>query len=621
MIGRTALKKMQWLACLLAMFLLTANTAFAQSWKAGRSSLMKNDFKSAKVQLSAALKKARPGQERAETYKYLGVAHYMSGDRNSALQAFRMAKSNFPGVRLTANEVLDESVIPVFNQANNSRSTANARSNNGISKAAAQSLPKQNQTSAPAISRQKSKRTLLKVVCNVPNAAVIIDGINYGTAGQELEVSPGSVILEVAANGHKAKAIKVKLQPLTSSLVNVNLDKIVIPPKPRPAPKNTPIAQSKIPLPGQPKPSAGKKSSAGSNDLFGEDPMASQTFSAAPPSAPIMPQVVTPPPAPAQPVMPQQGYGQPPAGYVMPPQYAPSPYPVYPQYAPMQPYGVPVYPTAPYGGYMAPPNPYAYPPTPTPYAPAPMADPYGGYLGPPPEASVADPALAPLADGPAASGGGMPPPPITPSDSPAKSKSTAVAQDKCGMIRLLPFGAGQFCNGSTLKGAAFLGGEVAALYFYRTNATSAATNKTKLNAYLQGREIEKETTDKTPEDFDAETIETQKQATDAIDKANQNAQFSMVSFVGLWGIGVLDAYINKPVKQNKKKSKKPRIMYSYELDLETAPLGTWALAIPNNTLSNKTNIPNEYRLGYTPLRDLQTNKLLHSVTFGLTLEL
>lgn len=623
MIGRAALKKMQLLAYLLLLFLSTADNAFAQTWKAGRSSLMKNDFKTAKFQLIAALKKSRPGQELAETYKYLGVAHYMSGDRNSAMQAFRMAKSNNPGVRLTANEVLDESVIPLFNQANSNRSPANSgRSRTGISKAAAQALPKQNQTSGPAISRQKSKRTLLKVVSNVPAAAVSIDGINYGTAGQELEVSPGTVILEVAANGFKTKAIKVNLQPLTSSLVSVNLDKIIIAPKPKPVPKNIPLTQAKIPLPGQPKSSVGKKSPGKSNDLFGDDPMAGQTFSAMPPPAPV-PQVVTPPPAPAQPVMPPQGYGQPPAGYVMPPQYAPSPYPVYPQYAPMQPYGAPVYPTAPYGGYMAPPNPYAYPPAPAPapYAPAPMADPYGGYLGPPPEASLGDPGVAPLADGPAASGGGMPPPPIMPTDPAPKAKSKSVAQDKCGMIRLLPFGAGQFCNGSTLKGAAFLGGQVAALYFYRTNASAAVTNKTKLNAYLKAREVEKETTEQTPEDYDAETIQTEKQANDVIDKANQNAQFSMVSFVGLWGIGVLDAYINKPIKTNKKKTKKPRIMYSYDLDLDTAPLGTWAVAIPNSNISSRTYIPNEYRLGYTPVVDKETNKLLHSVTFGLTLDL
>ncbi len=624
MISRSALRKVQALVCLLLLFLAAPEMAFSQAWKAGRSSLMKNDFKTAKNQLSAAVKKSRPGQELAETYKYLGVAHYMSGDKKSALQAFRLAKSNYPSVRLSPNEVLDESVISLFNQANNRRAAASASS--GMTRSAkkgVQNLPRQNQSSVPAISRQKSKRTLLKVVSNVPSAAVSIDGINYGSAGQELEVPPGTVILEVAANGFKPKAIKVKLQPLTSSLVNVNLEKIIIAPKP--VPRATPLTQAKIPLPGQPKAVSSKKPSANKNDLFGDDPMGNQSFSVAPPVAP-MPQVVTPPPAPVQPVMPQQGYAQPgyaqpPTGYPMPPQYGPSPYPVYPQYAPMQPYGAPAYPAAPYGGYMAPPNPYAYPPTPAPYAPAPMADPYGGYLGPPPEASVVDPGVAPLADGPGASGGGLPPPPISPTDSSQKAKSKNVAQDKCGMIRLLPFGAGQFCNGSTLKGAAFLGGQVASLYFYRTNSTSAVSVKKKLDAYLQERVIARDETTEDQSEFDAETIQKEKETNDTIAKANQNAQFSMVSFVGLWGIGVLDAYINKPVTTNKKKTKKPRITLSYDLDLDTAPLGTWAIAVPNQSFSKNVDVAAEYKLGYTPVRDFDTNNILHSLTFGVTLDL
>jgi hypothetical protein len=189
------------------------------------------------------------------------------------------------------------------------------------------------------------------------------------------------------------------------------------------------------------------------------------------------------------------------------------------------------------------------------------------------------------------------------------------------MIRLLPFGAGQFCNGSTLKGAAFLGGQVGSLYFYRTNSTAAASVKQKLDVYLQGRVIERDETTEDLSEFDAETISQEKKANDTIEKANQNAQFSMVSFVGLWGIGVLDAYINKPVKTNKKKSKKPRIMYSYDLDLDTAPLGTWAVALPNDTLTKNIALTSEYKLGYTPVRDIDTNNILHSITFGVTLDL
>jgi hypothetical protein len=622
-ITRHDLQRQLVLAYILLFIALASEAAFAQAWKNGRSLLMRNDFKNAKVQLNAALKNSKTRTELAETYKYLGVAHFMAGEKRAAQQAFGLAKSNNPRVRLSPNEVLDESVLPLFSQAKPIRISSNrAKTRTSQPATTSRTSAANNRSSAPAISRQKSKRTLLKVNSNVPNAAISIDGINYGVSGQEIEVTPGTVILEVAAKGFKSKAIKVKLQPRTSSLVNVNLDRIIVAPKPRPVPKNTPVANTKIPLPGQPKKVVGNPSKK-SNDLFGEDPMMDLPY-AGTPIPQQAPQQIIPPPPPAQPVMPQPGYAPPPPGYAAPPPYAPSPYPVYPQYAPMQPYGAPMYPVAPYGGYMPPPNPYAYPPpTPPPpaYAPSgPVVDPYGGYLGPPPEASLGTPAPEPLLDGPAPSGGGMPPPPILPGEGKPKVSRTRVARDKCGMIRLLPFGAGQFCNGSTLKGLFFLGAQATSLYFYRVNSVALASSKSKLNAYLADRASEREDTTEDLEEFDQMTLDREKSGNLAIDKANQNAQYSMVSFVGLWGLGVLDAYINKPSDKPKKKRRKPRIMYSFDLDADTAPLGTWAINMPKSELIS-FNESTAYKLGYTPIRDKTTNKLLHGLTLNVTLEL
>lgn len=607
--------------CIFTFLFVLCDVALSQAWKQGQASLMKNDFKSAKTQLTAALKKSRPGPELAETYKYLGVANYMLGDKNAATQAFSMAKASHSAVKLNASEVLDESVLVVFNRAKPASPASNqTRSTQASAPRVGGNQPPQTKSS-PGITRQRSKRTLLKVVSNAPSAAISIDGINYGAAGQELEVSPGTVILEVAANGFKTKAIKVKLQPLTSSLVNVNLDRIVVPkPKPKVAQPVAHASQSKIPLPGQPQKVAGKNAGGGKNDLFGDDPMADQSF-AAPQQPQVMPRTVIPPPAPAQPVMPAQPYMQPPMAYPMAPQY--SPYPMYPQYAPMQPYGAPMYPASPYGGYMPPPNPYAYPPTPPPstYSPAPMADPYGGYLGPPPEASIVEPSAAPMADGPASSGGGMPPPPILPPSKSSPAKPKTAAHDKCGFIRILPFGAGQFCSGSNLKGAAFLGGQIAALYFYRANSTVAASSTQKLNNYIASRAVERQTTSDDLDLFDNETNTTVNEAKKRIGAAKQNATYSIASFAGLWGLGVVDAYINKPGAAKKKKSKKPRIMYSYDLDIDTAPLGTWAISIPNSSIQEQLDPFLEYRLGYTPVRRPIDQSLVHSITLGVSVDL
>lgn len=615
------------MGCLLLLLLSISQVALSQAWKTGRSSLLRNDFKTARTQLTAAIRNSRPGQELAETYKFLGVAQYMAGDRKGAQESFGLAKANNPAVRLSAAEVIDESVIPVFNQTKALRrqtprvgSSAQTRTQ-GSSRGALSSVPRQ-----PSVNRKKAKRTLLKVVSNAPSAAISIDGINYGTAGQEIEVQPGTVILEVASNGFRTKAIKVQLQPMTSSVVTVNLDKIIIKPKPQPVARTMPMPQTKIPLPNQAQNTGTKTPQPGKNDLFGDDPMTTQTYTT-PPRQQTQTPYVTPPPPPAQPVMPQQGYAQPPGGYSMPPQYAPmpgqqmSPYPVYPQYPPMQPYGAPMYQAPPYGGYMAPPNPYAYPPPPA-YAPAPMVDPYGGYLGPPPEAPN-ESSAAPISDGPQSTNGGMPPPPILPPESVEKPSLVKTSQDKCGAIRLLPFGAGQFCNGSTLKGAVFLGAEAASLFFYQANSKAAASHKKKLETYLAAQEAKKADITEETEllEHDKDTERTKKSGEDAISKANQNAQYSMVSFIGLWGIGVADAYINKPSPKSKKKSRKPRIIYSYDLDLDTAPLGTWSYRISPDEQSPEIVSNFDVKIGYTPIAVKDSTNLIHGVTIGLKFDL
>jgi hypothetical protein len=220
----------------------------------------------------------------------------------------------------------------------------------------------------------------------------------------------------------------------------------------------------------------------------------------------------------------------------------------------------------------------------------------------------------------------MPPPPILPTSSGPSKKTVAAKPDKCGGIKFMPFGAGQFCNGSTLKGVVFLGAEVASLYFYKTNTDAAAGVQTKLNSILAEREAARgDVAEYNQPDFDAETDSKRNAAKAAINKARQNAQYSMVSFFGLWAAGIVDASINVPTKgkpgKPAKKLKKPKIHYSYDLDLDTAPLGTWALAMPSDGISERDELMAEYRLGYTPILDKHKDQLLHSVTFGLSWEL
>ena len=241
-----------------------STSIFAQAWKPGSQLLMKSNFKAAEAQLTSVLKSAKTREELAETYKYLGVAQYMLGKKQPATVSFQKAKSTNPAIRLADTEVVDESVIPFFNAV-------------PAGNAASGGLPSNNlKASSSGVAKQKSKRTLLKVISNAPNARVSLDGIAYGKSGDEIEVQPGNVTLEVAASGFKPKAIRVKLDPLTTSSVTVNLEKIVPKPKPQPTPKALPLPDpsGQALAAGAGKKTPGKNPSSGKNDLFGDEPQA-----------------------------------------------------------------------------------------------------------------------------------------------------------------------------------------------------------------------------------------------------------------------------------------------------------------------------------------------------------
>ncbi len=607
----------------LTVFLATlTNTALAQAWKPGQQLLMRNNAKGAEAQLKAALKKAKTRPELAETYKYLGVAQFMTGNKNAAVASFQKAKITNPAIKLKDNEVVDESVIPFFNAVKASSTQAGTNPQAG--------------SRGAAVSKKPSNRTILKVLSNAPNSSVRIDGIAHGSAGDEIDVDPGTVVIEVAAPGHRSARNSVRLEKNKTSVVKINLEKIQ--PKPKPQPK--PVVQNKTPSIPLPNPVAGgnaqavgKKSSKDS--LFGDEPIMAE-FNPPLPMQPSMPsvtapQMVTPPPAPVQPVMPAMPMYQPPQMYAQPPMYQPQPmyappaYPAYPSYPP----------PSPYGGYMAPPpNPYAYaPPAPPPsvyqpYAAPPVADPYGGYLGPPPEdpMAAAQPIVEPVLPK-EPSGSGMPPPPRLPSTSMSSrsAKKVKSSSDDCSaFIKILPFGAGQFCKGSAFKGLVFLGGEAAALFMYKSNSDAAASYTTKVNTILAERQAERENIDPADQEaYDEETAQKEKQGKDVIAKAKQNASLSMASFGGLYVVGVIDAFVSDPAssgksKKGKKRRGRPRIINSYNLDLDKAPLGTYALLLPHE-VSESSDI--NFMFGYAPTTIQNKDKLGHSLVLGLSWEL
>jgi hypothetical protein len=69
------------------------------------------------------------------------------------------------------------------------------------------------------------------VHANAPGAAVLIDGILAGHAGDTIAVDVGEVELEISAPGHESKKLKVNAKPATDNTVRVGLEKEL--PKPQ----------------------------------------------------------------------------------------------------------------------------------------------------------------------------------------------------------------------------------------------------------------------------------------------------------------------------------------------------------------------------------------------------
>ena len=176
---------------------------------------------------------------------------------------------------------------------------------------------------------------------------------------------------------------------------------------------------------------------------------------------------------------------------------------------------------------------YAPPPPP----PAPV-DPYAGaaYAGGGGYAAPVDP-------------GFQEPPPLEtgPNSGGAERPDSESGGDSNTLITILPFGAGQFQNGATMLGIGFLVGQLGALYYWNSKnsvaeSTAAETNKITGTADTSQMSDEEQAQFAT---FVAERIA-------YVEDQRSKAQLGLFGFLGLWGLGVIEAMVNEPApKKNK----------------------------------------------------------------------
>ncbi len=504
----------------------------ARTYAEGNKRYMTGDFKGAEAALRQALPTTRVAKDKAKVHKLLGICEYMLGKRTNAAANFQAALRLDPSTQISPAEVLDESVIAYFNAQKTPTRPA----------AAKPATPARGNT---PIAGKAAKTTSLLVNSNVPGATITIDGILAGNVGNRIEADPGKLLLEIAAKGHITKRVTTTIHANHENIITVNLDKIP-PPKPK-APPPTPASvasqanqggKSQVPLP-DPGVDLFKDQEAPVDPAVAGRDLASEFALDGSAAAYGMqgPRVQARPQA-QQPVY-QQQMQQPPA-----PMYQ-QPAPVYQQPPPMYVAPPPVYQAPMYQQ----PLPYYQQPYQQPYMPPPAT----GY---PPPASSAPPPPDYYSDGAPDIGDPVANSIRQQKRAPKKrtKKTTASASNsgQSDFVKLLPFGAGQFQNGNYLLGLGFAAAEGLAIYMYMSNNSKADEQIAVAQQVAANEELSVE---------ERQAYVDQSQA--YVNKSRSTAQMALIGFGGLWALGVIEAYINKPAPP--KKSKRPRRRLGLEI--------------------------------------------------------
>jgi hypothetical protein len=234
---------------LLCCAVLQSSPIVAQSFNAGNKLYTKGDFKAAANAFKAALKNESSPMEKAKLHKYAGICEYMLGKTDLAGNNFKKALKLNPAISISQNEVLDESVIGFFNKSKTEVASARpapaaprpVRKPDAPAPAVAQVQPPQQGDKALKSKFGKpTKITYLRVTSNVQDATVMVDGILSGNTNTLVEADPGTVVIEVSANGYLSRKIRTKILPNRENMLSVNLVE-----RPKPKPKAPAVVPAK----------------------------------------------------------------------------------------------------------------------------------------------------------------------------------------------------------------------------------------------------------------------------------------------------------------------------------------------------------------------------------------
>lgn len=501
-------------SCLLGtMFLLSQGELRAgPKFQAAMVQYTKGNFKTAVSGFETALGEASAGAEKGRTLKFLGISQFMVGQKDQAAQSFQRALTEDASIVIGEDEVLDESVLVLFEQQRGRvASSAEPPGRVGAGRG-----------SGSSSGVGKAKATRLQVTTNVRGAAILLDGILVGKSGETFEVDPGSVEIEVQASGYHTKKVSTQVKKNRVNTAHVQLQKQAPPSAAKAA------VGGAVAVGGRSAPGRGSKKAAPAaavDDIFLPDPKGSKAPRRTAPSstggrnladefakdaASGGMTAVQPRPAPA-PSSPMQS---------VPPPMMPAPQAIYPQQ-----------PSYPAPGYVPAPQPYGA----TPYGYG--MPPYGAY---PPAVGPAYPTY----NVPYPQQGYQPyAPPLPPAPPPSSLRSPNPTRELRPKrkptsipVALLPLGAGQFYNRDYLLGGVFMAGQVGCGIGWFLRYQESQRFLAEANNSIQASSTDP---DVTQEDLERYRVE----SAAYVDSVETESYIWLGAALGLWAVSSVQAIV------------------------------------------------------------------------------
>lgn len=188
--------------------------AIKSKWDEANTAMQRADYSQCSRLLESAVAGMKTGDAlEASVYKLLGICQYRAGRKAAAAANFRAALQVDPSMSLSTDDTHgDAAIVSFFTDVTSEKS----RSQPLLEQSVAVPL-------ASSPDNRTSNKALLTVKTNAPEAAVLLDGILAGYAGDVISVDIGDVEVEVMAPGYDSKKVSLNTQAELENTLQVEL--------------------------------------------------------------------------------------------------------------------------------------------------------------------------------------------------------------------------------------------------------------------------------------------------------------------------------------------------------------------------------------------------------------